>query len=241
MPLWERLRIQAEEAKKAADEAYKTSHQRALDENNNTYGMPGLLDDNARARVQSLFDNNLPNVSVAANPSSLLGGGPQDLTEHFNELKKAADEANKSFKGFHLTNQMLGRTFIQMGDQISNGLAQAMSGLVPLSQAMANMALSVVDSLERIALARIIESATLGSLGNPIAAVAGAVAGFAAIKALFMSIGKGSSGGSSGVSSPRSAFTGQNNQLTGTVVLRGQDLAIVMSQYQQQAGYTKPG
>ena len=56
-----------------------------------------------------------------------------------------------------------------------------------------------------------------------------------------MSIGKGGSvSGGGGSSSPRSAFTGQNNQLTGTVVLRGQDLAIVMSQYQQQQGYTYP-
>jgi len=122
--------------------------------------------------------------------------------------------------------EAVARTAGRIGDSIGQALGNVISGAQTFAQAMANMAMSVIDSLERMALAFMIEnSAKFGPVG-----IAAAAIGFGVIKALFSKIGKGSSAGSSISSARINSGGGGGNYLmvSGQFVMKGQDMVATI-------------
>ena len=153
------------------------------------------------------------------------------------ELPESTKEADDKLAAMAEHARNMAAAFVSVGDAIGQGIGAAISGTVTFGQAMAQMASHVVASLERMALAYMIENnAKFGLPGIALAAV-----GFGAIKALFAKIGNGGGGGggvSPQTSVARSTAPVYQERLVANV--SGQNLAIVLQRYQDSNSYTRP-
>lgn len=183
--------------------------------------------------------NNLPTTGISIDDvkTPIL-----DIAGAIDAVQKKADSLNmdnvrEQWNRSAESARNMAAAAVQLGDSIGQGIGAAISGTVTFGQAMAQMASHVVASLERMALAYMIENnAKFGLPGIALAAV-----GFGAIKALFAKIGNGGGGGGSvspQTSVARSTAPVYQERLVANV--SGQNLAIVLQRYQDSNSYTRP-
>lgn len=158
------------------------------------------------AFIKSAANYKLPEIDVSP------------MTSAMDALKNKNDQVTESInrQGVAMINHAM--VMAQMTEAIGFTLAQAATGQITLSQAVARSSMVIVDELQKQALAAIIAKAALTGK-NPVVAIALAAAGFGAIKALFAKIGanstgSGSAGGGGGASSgSRTENLGQRIEL----------------------------
>lgn len=161
--------------------------------------------------------------------------------EFFTPFKQQWEEAHGIVEGatidMSVTTEEMANRMSDAWLSVSESIGEAMGSMVfaqeSFRQALANSVKSIIDNLKRIAIAQIIANAARSGK-NPIAAIALASFGFAAISALFSKIGGAGSGagvsGNSSVNNRSSAISGTGVQDSKTVqvevtgVIRGQDI-----------------
>lgn len=150
---------------------------------------------------QGILDEYFKNIKIFEDSMKSIKSA-DDEKDFWGEIMLPDPEEVKGFEDFsemyfEKTNQMA-QTAAAVGDAIGQGFGAAISGTQSFAQSMAQMAGSVVASLERMALAYMIENnAKYGLPGIAMAAV-----GFGLVKALFSKIGgRGGSGGGGSVQS----------------------------------------
>lgn len=133
------------------------------------------------------------------------------------------------------------------GDAIGAALGDALSGQITFAQAMKRLTADLVKMFLQRALAGIISSAATSG-GPPPVAIALAAAGVAAISAMFNKIGATTGGGGApGIASQArntgrataSATEAQDVKVTGQIVARGQDLWVILNNYEQNNKFTR--
>ena len=126
--------------------------------------------------------------------------------EDINSMSLAYQNLTEKVKGYNLNLDFVGQaeierieriksmtqSFEQVGDSISRAIAADES----LGKSMAAVGATIIEELEKQALAAIIRNAALSS-ANPFLAIAGAIAGFSIIKGLFAKLSKNKDGQSS--------------------------------------------
>jgi hypothetical protein len=187
------------------------------------------------------------NSASSGLPTSDIEG--QSVTPSFlRDIGSDLDGLQKKVDGFNMDNlrqqweqsaeatKNLGAAVSQLGDAVGQGLGAAISGTVSFGQAMAQMASQVVASLERMALAYMIENnAKFGIPGIALAAI-----GFGAIKSLFAKIGSGGGGSGSVPATTSQRATAPVYQERLVTNISGQNLAVVLQRYQDSNSYTRP-
>lgn len=154
--------------------------------------------------------------------------GSMLIDEKAEKVAKKNKETLDELKG---QAEQIGQTYARVGDEIGQGFGSAISGTMTFAQAMERMAASVIDSIEQIVLARMIEKSFEEGGPTPVA-IALAAAGFGAVKALFNRIGRHSQISSG--STPSMAYNGGQyggQQLVATVT--GKQLNFVLSEQQR--------
>jgi hypothetical protein len=181
------------------------------------------------------------NLGSVAPLQTDIGGSIERMraaTQAINDKAFADSNAAKASRDHNDSIIKLGSTVATFGSELGNALGAAAAGTQPFAQSMANMAKSVVQSIQRIALAKMIENAMSkeGKFGA-IAGIAAASVGFGLLNALFSKIGSGgggSGGGSSsgGSSQPRAADSFRPQPVTivlqGELRANGQDMAYTL-------------
>lgn len=175
-------------------------------------------------------------IGLSAVPSSV---GEVNPFKALQDNLKNTEKTMETFKGRYQTFweklavsdkqwiRQVRAAFIQVGTSFSDGFANIVSGAQSASEAFANMAMSIIDSLERIAIAYVIEnSAALGPFG-----VFAALAGIGVVKGLFQGLLGGKSNVSTGSSGGGVNFSNQKNNIniTGEFTVRGQDLILALN------------
>jgi len=132
-------------------------------------------------------------------------------------------------------------SYLRFASSASDAIAQGIAGEKSFAQVLAGTTASIIDNLERQALAGIIAN-SVKTGKNPILSIIGATAGFAAVKGLFARISRGNSsssgGGGSSYSESRVAQSGsygaQSSSPTPVLEtqIRGQDLWVVLKNYE---------
>jgi hypothetical protein len=196
-------------------------------------GLAGAL------RRRNSASSGLPTSDIegqSVNPSFL-----RDLGSDLDGLQKKVDGFNmdnlrQQWEQSAEATKNLGAAVSQLGDAVGQGLGAAISGTVSFGQAMAQMASQVVASLERMALAYMIENnAKFGLPGIALAAI-----GFGAIKSLFAKIGSGGGGSGSVPATTSQRATAPVYQERLVTNISGQNLAVVLQRYQDSNSYTRP-
>ncbi len=130
-----------------------------------------------------------------------LGSGPmlQEKVVGFGSGPKKKEESiwlgdgpvfdEEAWDKMHQKMEAVATTAARIGDAIGQGLGDAITGAGSFAQAMGQMAVSVVASLERIVLANMVASSSKFGLAGIIAAAAG----FGVVKSLFGRIGNAGS------------------------------------------------
>jgi len=165
---------------------------------------------------------NQPSTAADLIPASQANKPMTPANEAMDEtnelLIKRVENGAKKLK--EVTEQMkeqimsVAQTYAQVGDDIGQGFGNAISGTISFAQAMERMASSVVASIERVVLARMIEKSFMEGGPTPVA-IALAAAGFGLVKALFNRIGRNSSYSASPSSSGMSSsYSGAGSNVT---------------------------
>jgi hypothetical protein len=133
------------------------------------------------------------------------------------------------------------KSISQSFEAVCDSIGRAIQADENLGRSMAAVGATIIEELEKQALAAIIRNAAI-SEKNPIAAIVAATVGFSIIKGLFAKISKTNDGRSTanvsnGYTNTRSSGYESGN----TVVVRGQDLYLVMNNYSKSKGFTTGG
>lgn len=118
----------------------------------------------------------------------------QQYEQEFDRIVETTEEMTAAQEADTIATRKREQAYIRMASAASDAIAAGIAGEKTFAQVLAGTTASVIDSLERQALAAIIAKSALSGK-NPIAAILGATAGFAIIKGLFAKISRGSSSG----------------------------------------------
>lgn len=167
-----------------------------------------------------------------------------------NAIAEAIQRANESQKEqIELVTQNR-MAFANFADQVGNSLTQAIKAEVSFAQAFARVTASILDGIQARIVANIAEGSSKAFAINPILGIAVVTAGFAVAKGLLGMIGKSSRSGGGGSYSGdfgrvntdsygRVGIGGSQNSTPNiTGVIRGEDLWVVLQNYQRNNKYT---
>jgi hypothetical protein len=172
--------------------------------------------------------------------------------QSFNEslVESSADSAEGIRISQELTRQQLQRTIdsaLLLGDALGTGFADVITGQRSFAQGLASVTDQIVQQYGRQAIAAIIAKAAASGGPFPFVAVAAAAAGVAAISGILRSAagyrGGGGGGGFSGGSRPSSSYSFAQDtgdiRLSSDVQIRGEDLYVVLTNYEKRSGSTR--
>ncbi len=194
--------------------------------------------------VPSLISNVSPLSAEGFNPAVDEYGSAMISTQ--NAIAEAIQRANESQKEqIELVTQNR-MAFASFADQVGNSLTQAIKAEVSFAQAFARVTASILDGIQARIVANIAEGSSKAFAKNPILGIAVVTAGFAIAKGLLGMIGKSSRSAGGGMSSGRvnnEVYGGgvsglQNSTPNITGVIRGEDLWVVLQNYQRNNKYT---
>lgn len=175
------------------------------------------------------FTSTNPQVDASFNES--VAASYDSITAAIERSAKAAEKNNAAINEQN-------NAYIRLAGAASDAIAQGIAGEKSFAQVLAGTTASVIDNLERQALAGIIAK-SVASGKNPIAAIIGATLGFAAIKGLFARISRGGGSSSGGGYDPVYARANGRQKVDVVGTIRGRDIEIQSVEQGRVTGRTK--
>lgn len=161
----------------------------------------------------------------------------KELQFNYAEVRKRVEELNETKKKYSAEESQRLSDFTRSAEQIGDSITRVIAADESLGKSVAAVTATIVEELERQALAYILANAA--KMPNPMIAIAAAVAGFSVLKGLFAKISKGKSGSSANVGQGYTKTYTPSYMSNVSFEIRGQNLYGVLQNYQNASGFTK--